>query len=330
MFGMAIRGFPQTLPEFQRFFQDENSCRVYLEALRWPNGFACPKCGANESPFRFKDRLRVVRCRKCRVDVRVTAGTVMADSRSPLQHWFWGAFLLNSHTPGLSAVQFQRQLGIKRYETAFHMLHKLRAAMVRPDRDTVGASHRVEVDETYVGGRTRGLGRGVTLQTLVGGAVEVRPRPKVQKRSRHRLVAGRLRLAVLRDRSHETLEKFVCENLAPGSHVITDGWEGYSGLSDLGYDHRPTVVGRDHEKLDKALPMIHIAFSNLKTWLQGTHHGVSPKHLPAYLNEFVFRFNRRFFPMSAFHSLLGIAVQVCGPTYRGLYDGDWTHPGDAS
>ena len=323
------RAVPRTLPDFQRLFPDEDACRVYLEGVRWPSGFACPKCEATESPFRFKDRLRVVRCRKCRTDVRVTAGTVMADTRSPLQHWFWGAFLVTSHTPGLSALQFQRQLGITRYETAFHMLHKLRAAMVRPDREPIGVSHRVEVDETYVGGRTRGLGRGVTLQTLVGGAVEVRPRPKADKRSHHKHVAGRLRLKVLRDRGRNTLEEFVCENVAPGSHVLTDGYDGYNGLCDLGYDHRPTVVGRDPEKLDETLPMIHIAFANLKTWLQGTHHGVSSKHLPAYLNEFVFRFNRRFFPMSAFHSLLGIAVRVAGPTYRGLHEGGWRHPGHA-
>lgn len=109
------------------------------------------------------------------------------------------------------------------------------------------------------------------------------------------------------------------------SHIITDGWGGYDGLGGLGYAHKPVVLGGDPEKTDKALPMIHLVFSNLKAWILGTHHGVSPQHLQAYLNEFVFRFNRRFYPMTAFHAVLGIASRVEAPTYEALYSGDKTH-----
>lgn len=112
-----------------------------------------------------------------------------------------------------------------------------------------------------------------------------------------------------------------------GSTIFSDGWQGYDNLAALGYSHRPTVIAGDRKKTEAILPMIHLVFSNLKAWLGGTHHGVSPKHLPAYLNEFVFRFNRRFYPMTAVNSVLGISVRVEGPTYEGLYEGEWAHPG---
>ncbi len=94
----------------------------------------------------------------------------------------------------------------------------------------------------------------------------------------------------------------------------------------MGYAHEPMVLDGDGKKTDAHLPMIHIACSNLKTWLLGTHHGVSQQHLQAYLNEFVFRFNRRFYPMTAFNSILGIAAHVSAPTYETFYSGEWTHP----
>jgi transposase-like protein len=201
-----------------------------------------------------------------------------------------------TQTPGQSALQFQRQLGLSRYETAFQMLHKLRAGMVRPERDSIGSQHPVEVDETLVGGRTRGEGRGVHHKATVVGAIEVRTRMPVEKSKKHKRVvyAGRLRLRLVPGRGAKELTEFVQENVAQGAVVRTDGWRGYDDLAKLGYTHKPLVLDGDPERTDAHLPMIHIAFSNLKTWLLGTHHGVSQQHLQAYLNEFVFRFNRRF------------------------------------
>ena len=251
----------------------------------------------------------------------------MHATRTPLQAWFLGAYLVTTQTPGVSAVQLQRQLGLARYETAFHMLHKLRAGMVRPNRDCIGADWPVEVDETLVGGRTKGEGRGVHHKAVVVGAIEVRPRSLQAngKNPQRAVYAGRLRLCLVPNRSAKTLTGFVQENVVKGAVVRTDGWGGYDELTKLGYAHEPMVQGDDGAKIDAHLPMIHIAFSNLKTWLMGTHHGVSQQHLPAYLNEFVFRFNRRFYPMTAFASILRIGVNLLGPTYRGLYDGTWDH-----
>lgn len=326
---MDPRGFPTSLPEFQRVFPDDAACAGYLERLRWPEGFVCGKCGNVGEPYRFPKRKSVVlRCRACQAQTSLMAGTVMQDSHMPLSIWFWGAYLVTTQTPGQSAFQFQRQLALSRYETAFQILHKLRAGLMRPERDPIGVDWPVEVDETLVGGRTKGEGRGVHHKVTVIGAIEVRPRPlsKDGKKRKKALCAGRLRLRLVPNRGATTLTRFVQESVAPGAVVRTDGWDGYDGLNVLGYAHEPMVLDGDGAKTDTHLPMIHIAFSNLKTWLMGTHHGVSKKHLPAYLNEFVFRFNRRFYPMTAFNSALGLAAHATSPTYEMLYDGQWTHP----
>ena len=266
----------------------------------------------------------------------------MQKSKVPICTWFWGAFLVTSLTPGMSALQFQKMLGIKRYEMTFNMLHKLRAAMVRPGRDAIGKEWPIELDETYIGGATQGEGRGRHHKALVVGTVEIRPRKKAPgpdpnlpsgQSAQHRgghgrgVIAGRLRLQVIPNRKQETLESFVLENIQEGAEVRTDGWTGYDNLEKLGYRHKAVPIQGDHAKSDQHLPMIHIVFGNLDAWLLGTHHGVSPKHLQGYLNEFVFRFNRRFWPLVAFDSVLKIAAQINPPTYAGLYKGTWGHPG---
>ncbi len=334
---------PKSLPDFQRVFPDEGSCAAYLYAARFPAGFICPYCQTQGEPYRFKNQPDMLRCRVCKRNTRLTAGTIMQKSKTPISTWFWGAWLITSHTPGMSALQFQKLLGLTRYETAFQMLHKLRAALIRPARDGIGGEWPVEVDETWVGGATQGEGRGRHHKTLVVGAVEVRPRAKApgpdpnlpagQSKPPHRgghgrgIIAGRLRLQVAPGRTRNDLEPLVLAAVAPGSRVRTDGWTAYDNLTKLGYRHDPLAIQGDQAKTEAHLPMIHIVFGNLDAWLLGTHHGVSPKHLQAYLNEFTFRFNRRFWPMGSFKAALGIATRVQPPTYAGLYDGTWAHPG---
>ena len=338
---MDPRGFPTSLPEFQQVFPNDAACAKYLEAMRWPKGFACPECGHVEEPYRFKTRSSVVlRCRECKVNTSLTADTVMQSTHTPLSTWFWGAYLVTTQTPGQSALQFQRQLGLSRYETAFQILHKLRAGMVRPERGGIGGEHSVEVDECLVGGRTRGEGRGVPHMATVVGAVEVRLRKDAEQRAaKHRqaheggvplkklVYAGRLRLRVVAGRTTEDLTRFVQDSVDKGSTVRTDGWQGYDPLPSLGYVHEPLVMAGDPDKAEAHLPMIHLVFSNLKTWILGTHHGaIGQHHLQAYLNEYIFRFNRRSYPMTAFNSVLGLSAHAESPTYEALYSGDWRHP----
>jgi transposase-like protein len=263
----------------------------------------------------------------------------MRSTHQPLSIWFWGAYLVTTQIPGQSALQFQRQLGVGRYETAFQTLHKLRAGMVRPHRDTIGGEHAVEVDECLVGGKTRGEGRGVHHKAIVLGAVEARLRkpgekPAAEGKGDHKdgkplkrqTYAGRLRLQVVKARDAATCCGFVTDNVTKGSVVRTDGWH-YDELKAAGYRHIGIPLHGDPEATDAHLPLIHLIFSNLKTWILGTHHGTSQQHLQAYLNEYTFRFNRRFYPMTAFNSVLGIAARTVPPTYESLYSGEWEHPG---
>ncbi len=208
--------------------------------------------------------------------------------------------------------------------------------MVRPDQDRIGgrdssASH-VEVDETWVGGKTKGKGRGVHSQTLVVGAVEAcqrapaAPTTKAAPRRGGRY-AGRIRLSVADNRTRKVLGGFVEANVAPGAMVVTDDWSAYDKLADRGFQHLQVPERGSSQVAEEYLPLIHLVFSNLKSWIDGTHHGrIEPQHLQAYLNEFTFRFNRRFWPFNAFRSLLGIAGDKTAPTYAKLYSGEWEHP----
>jgi transposase-like protein len=301
---MARPSFPRSIVEFQRRFPDEAACRAYLFASRWPEGYRCLRCGGDE--VGAEHRRHLWQCKRCGHQTSVTAGTVMHKTRTPLTLWFWAAYLVATHTPGISAVQLQRQLGIPRYETAWLILQKLRRAMVAPEREPLRGE--VEVDETLVGGHDesrRGGRQRDGKKTLVGVIVEVRGEG-----------SGRLRLKVLSDASRNTLTPWVKESVEGGAIVHTDGWEGYGKLAGSGFDHRPRPQRRDRPDAQKLLPRAHRAASNLKTWLQGTHRGVSPEHLQAYLDEFVFRHNRRRTPMAAFQTLLGLGTQHEPITYR--------------
>ena len=206
--------------------------------------------------------------------------------------WRW-------HTPGFSAKQLERQIGCA-YRTAWFMLHRLRRAMVSDARSRLEGD--VEADETIVGGPIKGKrGRGViavATKTLVFGAIEVIS--YADKRGKAVERAGRIRLAIARKADEESIGQFLTQNAAEGSTIRTDGWKGYSKTALANYRHRqsPGAIATH----------IHRAFGNLKTWLNGTHHGVDPKYLQTYLDEFVFRFNRRKTPMAAFQTLLGIAT----------------------
>jgi hypothetical protein len=295
--------FPGSIVDFQGRFSDELACLEYLVASRWPEGFRCPSCGGGRAWV--LERRHLWECVDCHHQASVTAGTVMHGTRTPLRLWFWAAYLVATHTPGISAVQLQRQLGISRYETAWLILHKLRRAMVAPEREPLRDA--VEVDEGFVGGRNpeRRSGRDRIGKQLVGVAVEVRGKG-----------SDRLRLAVLPDASGDSLGGFVSEIVIAGSVVHTDGWRGYHPLASFGYDHRPITQRWRHSDRQVILPRAHRALSNLKTWLQGTHRAASPKHLPVYLDEFVFRHNRRRTPMAAFQTLLGLGSQHPPTTYR--------------
>ena len=308
---MPRPGFPRNRAQFQQGFSTEDACWAYLAASRWPDGYRCPRCGDDRA--RELRRRRLWRCLGCGYDTSVTAGTVLHRARTPLTQWFAAAYLVTTHTPGLSALQLQRQLGLSRYETAWVMLQKLRRAMIRPDREPLYGE--VEADEAYVGAPEVGLrgGRELAEKSLIVAAVEIRGRG-----------SGRVRLAVVPDASARSLTGFVQRQVKPGSVVRTDGWQGYAPLGSLGYRHRPRTRGEDPRRAAKLLPRVHRVFGNLQTWLRGTHHGVGRKHLQVYLDEFAFRFNRRRTPQAGFQTLLGLGTLHEPTTYKQLYAGEST------
>jgi transposase-like protein len=292
--------------EFRTRFATPEACRDYLVQCRWPEGFICPKCSGKRAWLNQKRY--VFECPQCGRQTSPTTGTVMHRSHLPIQEWFWAAYLVATHTPGISALQLRRQLGIGGYQNAWHLLHRLRRGMVNDNRTRL--SGLVEVDETHIGGPAKGKrGRGVaavSYKSLVVGAVEVLVYTDARGKRRER--AGRLRLSTIADASQKALAAFLEDNVDTGSRVRTDGWPGYSEFALEEYRHHVRVVG-DPSRAHRRFPHIHRVFSNLKAWLNGTHHGVEPKHLPSYLDEFVFRFNRRNTPMAAFQTLLGISTQ---------------------
>ena len=280
---------------------DEQACLDYLLECRWPEGCACPRCGGRDA-YPIVAR-RLWQCVQCRYQVSVTAGTVMHKTRLSLRLWFWAAYLMATGTPGMSARQLQRQLALSRYDTAWTMLHKLRRAMDAPDRGLL--SGEVEVDEFEIGGVEQGRSSGRSAVAKAASAiiaVEVRG-----------IGSGSVRIELIDDASAATLSGFIERTVAPGAIVHTDGGQGYATLTSKGFDHRPRSQAKRDGDTDPVLPRAHRAISDFKSWLRVTHRSVSAEHLQVYLDEFIFRNNRRRTPMGAFQPSLVSAVNIRRP-----------------
>jgi hypothetical protein len=289
--------FPKTLLAFQDQFPDEDACWHTLRRMRWPHGFRCPRC-AHRKSYRLAER-RLEQCQRCRYQASVTAGTLFHKTRVPLRVWFLAIFFVARHKQGISALQLQRDTGIGSYGTAWAMLHKLRSTLKpRPEFRLQGI---VEADESYVGGPEPGLrgGRQVGSKTIVGVAVEQREH-----------TAGKVRLAVLRGVSFDRdLRPFICSVVdAPETTLRTDGYGSYRAFPTVGIRHDRHVQGKPTRSYE-ILPWAHTVFGNLKTWLRGTFHGVSGKHLQRYLDEFAYRFDRRWREGELFGFVLARAVR---------------------
>jgi transposase-like protein len=232
------------------------------------------------------------------------------NTKTPLTVWFWAAYLMTTDKRGISALLLQHQLGVRRYETAWTMLHKLRRAMVNLAREPLRGE--VEVDETWMGGTQAGLRGSRQLKGRKAALVLV----AVEKRGR---ATGRARMAVIPDFQGDTLMAFLKQNVAPGSMVYTDSLKSFTGLEKAGFQHvpRPQPLPTDLRKGAKSVvPLADRAIGNLQQWLIGTHHGVGRDQLQVYLDEFVFRHNRRRQPMAAFQTLLGLGTSHAPAAYK--------------
>jgi transposase-like protein len=282
---MLPTDLPRDLPTFIARFGTDEQCQDHLFKTRWPEGFRCRACGHDDA-YRL-GRRNIYECVGCGQQHSLLTGTIFEQTKTGLAKWFLAIYLVTSSKGGISAMELQRQMGFGSYQTAWSWLHKIRKAMVRPDRKPL--AERVEADETYLGAAKPGrAGRGAVGKSVVAGAIET-GRGKARGRR-----LGRLRLEAVPDASATSLEGFLGQNVAQPAAVVTDGWSGYSRLAAAGYAHAPIPLGRSWGDAALRLPAIHLVFGLAKRWLLGTHHGaISGKHLQAYLDEYVFRFNRR-------------------------------------
>lgn len=303
---------PRDLPTFIARFGSDEQCRDYLFRQRWPDGFRCRACGQGEAYA--LGRRNIYECAACGQQHSLLTGTIFEQTKTGLARWFLAIYLVTSSKGGIAATELQRQMGFGSYQTAWSWLHKIRRAMIRPHREPL--AERVEADETYVGGARPGRpGRGAAGKALVAGAVE-----SGRGRARGRRL-GRLRLAVVPDVSARSLAGFLAVNVARPAAVATDGWSGYGGLAAAGYAHEAINLSTSWGDAALRLPAVHLVFGLAKRWLLGTHHGaVGTKHLPAYLDEFVFRFNRRTANTIShrFARVIEHAVHTRPLTYRAL------------
>ena len=296
-----------TFSAFTEQFATEEQCRDYLYHLRFPGGFICPKCKGTKA---WPIGEILFECSQCGRQTSVTAGTIFHDTRKPLKTWFIAIWWVTTQKYGASAKGLQQILGLDCYETAWTWLHKIRKAMVFPNRLKLNGT--VEVDETYIGSEESDgkRGRGTENKMLIAVAVELVENNKL----------GRIRMSVIPDASKDSLKIFVVDHIEKGTTVITDGWASYSFLTPDGYTH--SIITKKHtDSKDKVLPHVHMIITLLKRWLLGTHQGaVNEKHMQAYLDEYVFRFNRR---KSAergllFYRLLECAMKIPPTTYDEL------------
>ena len=307
--------YPSSLIQFLDWFPTDEDCARYLAKLRWDEGFSCPRCGPGDCWLTARG---LYVCSACQKQVSVLAGTIFEKTRLPLLTWFRAIWFVTMSKGGMSAKELQRELGCS-YHAAWLMLHKMRIAMKRPGRDESMLTGDIEVDESSLGGPSPGgkRGRGAEGKVIIAIAVE---RLGVNAQS-GRWKLGRARIETIPDTTGDTLKDFVARNCEPGSVIYTDGLNSYKGLDQLGYEHEATAVSLSNEPAHVVLPAVHRVASLVKRWLLGTHHGGwAAQHAQSYLDEFVFRFNRRNSKARGllFYRLLQNAVIMPKITYTNL------------
>lgn len=266
------------LLQWQARFGTEEACAEALKQHRWPNGFQCPQCGHDQR--HWVASRKVYQCNHCRRQTSVTAGTLFHSTNLPLVQWFLAIYLMVCDKGGLSALRLSKQIGVS-WITAHRMLRKMRHAMA--DRDSVyRLGGLVELDDAFVGGRRSGgkSGRGAEGKTPILVAVESRDKK-----------AGFIAMETTPSVSAGNIRQFARRHLLPWQTTRTDGLMALRVLGET-QQHEGRVT--PPEQVDEWLPWMHIAIGNLKAYLLGTYHGVTGKYLQEYLDEFVYRFNRRF------------------------------------
>jgi len=287
--------------KFQEIFHSEKVCQEYLFKSRWKNGFACPKCGCVEF-YHISDR-GLYQCKSCRHQWSCTTGTVMHRSHLPLLTWFWAIYLVSKDKRGYSALQLSKELDLP-YNTAWFLLHRIRHAMGERDQ-MYQLFGTIELDDTYIGSLKRGgkRGRG-SKKTKIVVAVSKSKKGKPQY----------VKMTVVQNLKSKTIEKFALKNILKESTVQTDAYHSYRKPLVENYKHQYEVFDSDGEMLR----WLHMIISNAKAFVNGTFHGLGEKHLQRYLDEFCYRFNRRFLECNLFDNLLTAITSASPLTFAEL------------
>lgn len=281
-----------SLIEWQKRYGTEKACAATLAKYRWPQGFICPKCG-NDSSWYITTR-RVYQCSKCQHQVSVTAGTLFHSTNLPLVKWFWAIYLMASDKGGISALRLSKHIGVS-WPTARNMLKKIRTAMAHRDSIYRLFDELIELDDTYVGGKKPGKrGRGAKGKKPILVAVEHKGK-----------TAGFVAMKAVEAVSGKEIKHFLERHLNNGQKVRTDALPAMNIVKES-HQHDKKVI--PPEETSSWLPLVHIVIGNMKTFLNGTFHGVTHRYLQEYLDEFCYRFNRRFWESELPHRLLNACL----------------------
>jgi len=293
-----------SLTSFMAQYGTEEQCQQALFAWRWPQGFVCPSCGHTKA-CALKAR-RLLQCAACRHQCSLISDTIFAGTKLPLQTWFLAMFLLTQAKNGLSALELSRQLGIS-YNSTWLMKHKLMQVM-KERESTKPLTGLIQLDDAFWGGRRRGKrGRGARGKTPLVAAVSTDEDGNPQ----------RLRLSCVRGFRLREIARWSQLHLSPGSHVCSDGLSCFAAVSQAGCTHQPTVIsGPGSLRRRKVLRWVDTMLGNVKNAMHGTYHAIGHKHLPRYLAEFCWRFNRRFDLGNLLPRLAVVATRTPPMPYR--------------
>lgn len=292
-------------PAFERLYGTEEQCRAVVVASRWPDGFACPACGGREHS-QVKTR-GLFQCTACRRQTSPIAGTIFASTKLPLRTWFRAMYHITQTKQGISSIELGRRLGVTQ-TTAWKVKHKLKQVMLERDASKQ-LTGRVEIDDAYLGGERSGgkRGRGAAGKTPFVAAVETTPDGK----------PVRIKLERVSSFSNQALSAFAKRCLASTCEVVSDGLQCFAGVTGAGCAHQAIKTGGGPAAVRKpAFKWVNTALGNIKAAIVGTYRSINSKHVPRYLAEFGYRFNRRYDLAAMLPRLCWAGVRTTPMPYR--------------
>lgn len=311
------------LSEFFRQFPDETSCKVHFKTIREQEGVICKKC--NSKDHYWQQSLWLFQCKACGFRTTLRSGTVMENSKLPYRYWLSAMAFLTATKKSISALELQRELGHKRYEPIWAMLHKLR--LVMRYRDTrYELKEYIELDEGFFETADRRKnkdddenqqGRGSNRQSAVLVAVESIPVAEPENKNKPKQQVKHLKMTVMDSLTSKDINYEVTKTIDPKATIMTDGYRGYSKLNTLVNKHKIVVV-KDKKEVDKVFPWVHKTISNAKRLLLGIHHSIKSTYIQNYLDEYCYKFNRRYFGEKLFDRIL--IASVSSTWYNNVYN----------